>query len=72
MCKSTRRSGSKGEDAVVEKFNPGQGEGRHPLQEFDALKEEVRGAIAPHRLEFDEGAPSGREAVLGQRGARRR
>jgi len=57
---------------VVEKFNPGQGEGRHPLQEFDALKEEVRGAIAPHRLEFDEGAPSGREAVLGQRGARRR
>jgi hypothetical protein len=59
MCKSTRRSGSKGEDAVVEKFNPGQGEGRHPLQEFDGLKEEVRGAIAPHRLEFRRGRALG-------------
>jgi len=46
-------------------------DGRQPLHEFDALEEEVRRSIAPHRLEFEEDAPVGAEAdaVLGERGA---
>jgi hypothetical protein len=40
------------------------------VEELDRLEEEVRGAVAPHRLEFDEDAPVGpeAEAVLGERG----
>jgi hypothetical protein len=38
------------------------------LEEFDGLEEEVGGAIAPDRLEFDEDAPLGAETVLGERG----
>ena len=46
-------------------------DGRELLQEFDGLEEEVRGAIAPHRLELDEDASIGAdvEAALGERGA---
>jgi hypothetical protein len=63
------RQRARGEDAVVEEqVHCGAGDkGRQLLQEFDGLEEEVRGAIAPHRLEFDEEAPIGAEAVLGER-----
>jgi hypothetical protein len=39
--------------------------------ELDRVEEQMRGAIAPHRLEFDEEASVGAEAdaVLGERGA---
>jgi hypothetical protein len=61
------------EDTVVqEQVARGAGnEGCQLLQEFDRLEEEVRGAIAPGRLELDEDAPVGAEtqAVLGERGA---
>jgi len=38
---------------------------------FDGLEEQMRGAIAPHRLECDEDAPVGPavDAVLDERGA---
>jgi len=41
------------------------------LQQFDGLEKEMRGAIAPDRLQRDEDAPVGPEldAVLGERGA---
>ncbi len=46
-------------------------DGRELLHELDRLEEQLRGAIAPHRLEFDEDAAVGAEAdaVLGERGA---
>jgi len=46
-------------------------DGRGLLHELDRLEEPLRGAIAPHRLEFDEDAAVGPEAhaVLGERGA---
>jgi len=55
---------------VVEKqVHRGVGdEGRPLLQEFDGLEEEVRGAVAAYRLEFDEDSPVGAEAILGERG----
>ena len=63
----------RGEDAVIHKpvHRGVRNEGRQLLQEFEGLEEEVRHAIAPHRLEFDEDAPVGTEAdaVLGERGA---
>jgi hypothetical protein len=45
--------------------------GREFFHELDRLEEQMRGAIAPHRLEFDEDAPVGPElhAVLDERGA---
>src|SRR5215831_18041036 len=62
-----------GEDAVIQKQVDGWpgNDGRELLQEFDRLEEEVRRAIAPHRLELDEDASIGAEAeaVLGERGA---
>jgi hypothetical protein len=64
---------TRGEDAVIqEQVHRGPGnEGCQLLQEFDALEEEVRRAIAPDGLEFDENAPVGAEAdaVLGEWGA---
>ncbi len=54
---------------VLEVLN--RGEGRQALlQELDRLEQEVRRAIAPDRLEFDEDAPVGAEteAVLGEWG----
>jgi hypothetical protein len=63
----------RGEEAVVhDQVDRGAGDdGRELLQEFDGLEEELRGAIAPDRLERDEDAPVGPEleAVLGERGA---
>ena len=60
-------------DAVIEKHvHRGAGnEGGERLSEFDGLKQEVRGAIAPDSLEFNEDAPVGAEveAVLSERGA---
>jgi len=65
----------RGEDAVIQKQgHRGAGDyGRELLQEFDGLEEEVRRAIAPHRLALDEDAPVGAEAdaVLGERGCTR-
>jgi hypothetical protein len=45
-------------------------DGRQLLHELDRLEEQMRGTIAPHRLEFDEDAPVGAEAdaVLGEWG----
>ena len=64
---------TRAEDAVIqEQVHRGPGnEGRQLLQEFDGLEEEVRRAIAPDRLEFDENAPVGAEAdaLLGEWGA---
>jgi hypothetical protein len=64
---------TRGEDAVIQEHvhrGPGN-EGRQLLQAFDGLEEEVRRAITPDRLEFDENAPVGAEAdaILGERGA---
>jgi hypothetical protein len=63
----------RGEDAVIQKqvHRGPRDDGRELLQEFDGLEEEVRRAIAPHRLELDEDASIGAEAeaVLGERGA---
>jgi hypothetical protein len=62
----------RGEDAVVdEQVHGGAGdEGREPLHELDRLEQQLRGAIAPHRLELDEDAAVGAaDAVLGERGA---
>ena len=55
---------TRGEDAVIqEQVHRGPGnEGCRLLQEFDGLEEEVRRAIAPDGLEFDENAPVGAEA----------
>jgi hypothetical protein len=59
---------------IQEQVHRGPGnEGCQLLQEFDGLEEEVRRAIAPDVLEFDENAPVGVEAVrelfeLGRRG----
>jgi len=50
-----------GEDAVVDDevhFRP-RDEGGELFEELDGLEEEVRGAIAPDRLEIDEDAPVG-------------
>jgi len=62
-----------GEDAVVDQqVHGGAGDdGRELLHELDRLKEQLRGAITPHRLELDEDAAVGAEAdaVLGERGA---
>ncbi len=60
-----------GEDAVIQEqvHRGSRDDGREPLQEFDGLKEEVRRSSAPHRLELDEDASIGAEAVLGERGA---
>ena len=64
---------TRGEDAVIqEQVHRGPAnEGCQLLQEFDALEAEVRRAIAPDGLEFDENAPVGAEAdaVLGEWGA---
>jgi len=64
---------TRGEEAVIqEQVDRGPGnEGRQLLQEFDGLEEEMRRAIAPDRLEFDENAPVGAEAdaLLGEWGA---
>jgi hypothetical protein len=61
----------RGEEAVVhDKVDRGaRDEGRELLQEFDGLEEQVRRAIAPHRLELDEDASIGAEAdaILGER-----
>jgi hypothetical protein len=61
----------RGEDAVIqEQVHRGpRDDGRELLQEFDGLEEEVRRAVAPHRLELDEDASIGAEAeaVLGER-----
>jgi len=66
-------AGMWGEDAVIQnQVDRGAGvDGREFFHELDRLEEQMRGAIAPHRLEFDEDAPVGPEldAVLGERGA---
>ena len=57
---------------IQEQVHRGPGnEGCQLLQEFDALEEEVRRAIAPDGLEVDENAPVGAEAdaVLDEWGA---
>jgi hypothetical protein len=63
----------RGEEAVIqEQVDCGAGnDDRELLHELDGLEEQVRSAIAPHRLEFDEDASVGAEedAVLGERGA---
>ena len=63
----------RGEEAVVhDQVDRGAGNDRRELfQELDGLEEELRGAIAPDRLERDEDASVGPEldAVLGDRGA---
>jgi hypothetical protein len=63
----------RGEEAVKQNQvdRGSRDDGRELLQEFDGLEEEVRRAIAPHRLELDEEASIGAEAeaVLGERGA---
>jgi hypothetical protein len=62
-----------GEDAVIQnQVDRGAGDdGRELCHELARLEEEMGGAIAPHRLEFDEDASVGTEldAVLGERGA---
>jgi len=67
-------AGAGGEDAVVEQqVHPRTGdEGSQLLEELDGLEEEVGGAIAPDRFEFDEDAAVRAEAetVLGERGAK--
>jgi hypothetical protein len=63
----------RGEEAVIQNQvdRGSRDDGRELLQEFDGLEEQVRRAIAPHRLELDEDASIGveAEAVLGERGA---
>jgi hypothetical protein len=63
----------RGEEAVIQKqVDRGPGDdGRELLHELDRLEEQMRSAITPHRLEFDEDASVGPEAdaVLGERGA---
>jgi hypothetical protein len=62
-----------GENAVIQDQvdRRPRDDGRELLQELDGLEEQVRRAIAPHRLELDEEASIGAEAdaVLGERGA---
>jgi hypothetical protein len=63
----------RGEGAVVDQqVHRGAGDdGRELLHELDRLEEQLRGAIAPHRLEREEDAAVGAEAdaVLGERGS---
>jgi hypothetical protein len=63
----------RGEHAVIQnQVDRGAGdEGRERLQALDRLEAQMRGAIAPDRLERDEDASIGPEvdAVLGKRGA---
>jgi hypothetical protein len=64
----------RGEDAVIqEQVDRGAGnDGGELLHELDGLEEQVGGAIAPHRLEWDKHASVGGEvdAVLGERGGK--
>jgi hypothetical protein len=60
------------EDAVVEEqAGRARSDRGELLQQFDGLEREMRGAIAPHRLELDEDPPIGPEAhaMPGERGA---
>jgi hypothetical protein len=63
----------RGEHAVIhDEVDRGAGDDRRELlQELDRLEEQMRGAIAPERLQRDEDASVDPEldAVLGERGA---
>jgi hypothetical protein len=63
----------RGEDAAIEQQvdRRARSDRGELLQQFDALEEERRGAIASDRLQLDEDAPVGPEldAVLGEREA---
>jgi hypothetical protein len=66
-------AGMRGENAVIQdQVDRGSGDDRCEfLHELDRLEEQMRGAIAPGRLQLDEEAPVGPalDAVLGERGA---